>query len=146
MSLKRALEDNPNDADMLYQMGFLLSLMGEGKKAIEWNDRAKRVNPRYPEWYNFNAALSHFLIRDYDTALLLAKRGKAAYPKSLAPRRILIATLVEMDRIDEAEAAVREYLEIRPDFRLSTFRNTPFQRTEDQERYFGALRRAGIPD
>jgi class 3 adenylate cyclase/TolB-like protein len=139
VAFQRALDDNPNDADILYAIGFLRSLMGEGAEAIEWNNKAKRVNPHYPGWYNFNAALSHFLIKDYDQALLLAKTGIAAYPKSLAPRRILIATLVEMGRMEEARS-------IRPDFRLSTFRNTPFQHARDQDRYFNAMRQAGIPD
>ena len=76
----------------------------------------------------------------------MAKSGIAAYPKTLAPRRILIAILVEMGRLDEAKQEVTEYLEIRPNFRLSTFRNAPFKHQVDQDRYFGALRKAGIPD
>jgi class 3 adenylate cyclase/TolB-like protein/Tfp pilus assembly protein PilF len=145
-AFQRALSGNPNDADILYNMGFLRSLMGAAAEAIEWNDKAKRINPRYPGWYNFNASLSHFFVGDYGQALLLAKAGMAAYPKSLAPRRILIATLVEMGRLDEAEKAVADFLAIRPDFRLSTFRNTPFQNPADQQRYYGAMRAAGIPD
>jgi TolB-like protein/class 3 adenylate cyclase len=143
---QRALADNPNEANILYYMGFLQSLMGRGKEAIAWNEKAKRVNPRYPGWYNFNAALAHFLVQDYEKAILLAKSGIAAYPKALAPRRILITTLVEMGRLDEAKQEATEYLEIRPSFRLSTFRNTPFKHQADQDRYFGALRKAGIPD
>jgi adenylate cyclase len=145
-AFQRALSDNPNDADVLYNMGFLRSLMGEAADAIEWNNKAKRINPRYPGWYNYNAAMSHFFVRDYDQALLLAKTGMAASPRSLAPRRILIATLVEMGRIDEAEKEVVEFLAINPDFRLSTFRNTPFQNPADQDRYYDAMRSAGLPD
>jgi adenylate cyclase len=143
---QRALHDNPNDADIFYNMGFLRSLMGEPAEAIEWNNKAKQINPRYPGWYNFNAALSHYLVRDYDKALLLAKAGIAAYPKSLAPRRILIATLVEMGRLDEAKKEVADFLEIKPSFRLSTFHNTPFQNQTEQDRYFDAMRSAGIPN
>jgi adenylate cyclase len=143
---QRALKKNPNDADILYSMGFLRSLMGEGAEAIEWNNKAKRINPRYPGWYDFNAAMSHFLIKDYDRALVLAKSGMASYPRSLAPRRILIAILVELGRLDEARQQAKKYMEIRPTFRLSTFRNTPFQHQADQDRYYDALRKAGIPD
>ncbi len=145
-SFKRALEDNANDVNLLYNMGFLRSLMGEGADAIAWNNKAKRINPRYPGWYNFNAALSHFWIKDYEQAILLARTGMAAYPKSLAPRRILIATLVEMGRMSEAREEATAFLKINPKFRLSTFRNTPFQKSADQERYFGAMRKGGIPD
>ena len=143
---QRALADNPNQANLLYYMGFLRSLMGRGEEAIAWNEKAKRLNPRYPGWYNFNAALAYFWVQDYEKAIILAKSGIAAYPKTLAPRRILIAILVEMGRLDEAKQEVTEYLEIRPNFHLSTFRNTPFKHQVDQDRYFGALRKAGIPD
>ncbi len=143
---QRALADNPNEPNILYYMGFLHSLMGRGKEAIAWNEKAKRLNPRYPGWYNFNAALGYFWVQEYEKAIVLAKAGIAAYPKTLAPRRILIATLVEMGRMDEAKKEVIDYLEIRPDFRLSTFRNTPFKYEADQERYFGALRKAGLPE
>jgi len=142
----RALSDNPNDADVLYNVGFLRSLMGEPAEAIEWNNKAKRINPRYPGWYNFNPALSHFFLEDYELALILAKTGIAAYPQALPPRRILIATLVELGRLGEAKSEVEEYMAINPEFRLSTFRNTPFQHRADQDRYFAAMRMAGIPD
>ena len=145
-AFRRALKENPNDADVLYHMGFLRSLMGEPGEAIEWNDKAKRINPRYPGWYNFNAALSRFFVGDYSEAESLARTGIAEYPTSLAPRRILIVTLVELDRLDDATREVEDYLEISPEFRLANFRNTPFQHTTDHERYFDALRSAGIPD
>ena len=145
-NFERALGGNPNDADILYYMGFLQSLMGRAEEAIAWNEKAKRLNPRYPGWYNYNAAMSHFWVQDYEKAIVLAKSGIAANPKVLAPRRILIATLVEMDRLEEAKQEVTKYLEIRPNFRLSTFRNTPFKHQADQDRYFDALRKAGIPD
>jgi hypothetical protein len=51
-----------------------------------------------------------------------------------------------MGRIDEAEKEVVEFLAINPDFRLSTFRNTPFQNPADQDRYYDAMRSAGLPD
>ena len=146
VEMERALSDNPNDTYVLYYMGFLKFLMGEAKEAIEWNNKAKRINPRYPTWFNFNAALAHVWVEDYEEAVVLAKTGIATYPKSLAPRRILIVALVEMGRLDEAKKQVTELLSIRPNFRLSTFRNTPFKHQADQDRYYNAMRIAGIPD
>ena len=145
-AFKRALRSNPNDPEVLYGMGFLRSLMGEAAEAIEWNEKAKRVNPRYPGWYNFNAALSNFFLKNYDQALLLAKTGIATYPKSLPPRRILVATLAEMGKLEEAQSEAAKLLAIRPDFRISTHRNTPFQHQDDQDRYFDAMRAGGLPD
>jgi len=143
---KRALADNPNDTFILYSMGFLKFLMGEAEEAIKWHIKAKRINPRYPGWYNYNHSLAYVWVKDYEKALVLARTGIAASPKSLPPRRILIVALVEMGRLEEAKQQVSELLAIRPGFRLSTFHNTPFKHQADQDRYFNAMRKAGIPD
>ena len=146
VELERALADNPNDTYVLYYMGFLKFLMGQAEEAIKWHNKAKRMNPRYPGWYNYNHALAYVWVKDYEKALVLARTGIAANPKSLPPRRILIVTLVEMGRLEEAKQQATEFLAIRPDFRLSTFHNTPFKHQADQNRYFNAMRKAGIPD
>jgi tetratricopeptide (TPR) repeat protein len=146
VELERALADNPNDTYVLYYMGFLKFLMGQAEEAIKWHNKAKRINPRYPGWYNYNHALAYVWVKDYEKALVLAGTGIAANPKSLPPRRILIVTLVEMGRLEEAKQQATEFLAIRPDFRFSTFHNTPFKHQADQDRYFNAMRKAGIPD
>ncbi|MCP4983983.1 MAG: hypothetical protein GY935_26205 [Gammaproteobacteria bacterium] len=146
VELERALADNPNDTLVLYYMGFLKFLMGQAEEAIKWHNKAKRINPRYPGWYNYNHALAYVWINEYEKALVLARTGIATNPKSLPPRRIFIVALVEMGRLEEAKQQVTEFLAIRPDFRLSTFRNTPFKHQADQDRYFNAMRKAGIPD
>jgi adenylate cyclase len=143
---ERALADNPNDTYVLYNMGFLKFLMGQAEEAIKWHEKAKRINPRYPGWFNYNHALAYVWVHDYEKALVLAKTGIATNPKSLPPRRILIVALVEMGRLEEAKQQATELLEIRPEFRLSTFHNTPFKHQADQDRYFNAMREAGIPD
>ena len=51
-----------------------------------------------------------------------------------------------MNRMEEAEKVAQKILEIEPGFTLSSVRNTPFQHAADRERYFGALRQAGLPD
>ena len=144
--MKRALADNSNDTSILYNMGFLKFLMGQAEEAIKWHNKAKRINPRYPGWYNYNHALAYIWVKDYEKALVLARTGIATNPKSLPPRRILIVALVEMGQLDEAKQQVAELLAIRPSFRLSTFHNTPFKYQADQDRYFNAMRKAGIPD
>ena len=144
--MSRAIRDNPNDAYMLYHMGFLRSLMGDGAEGLEWNNRAKRINPRYPGWYDFNAAMCHRMTGDFETAIRIARAGIASYPKAPPPRRILIAALVENGQVDEARVEAEAFLKLYPNFRLSTYRNTPFQHQEDQARYHDAMRSAGLPD
>ena len=47
--LTRALELNPNDADVMTDYAFHLSYAGQAEKAIEWAQKAMRLNPSYPQ-------------------------------------------------------------------------------------------------
>ena len=49
--LSKALELNPNDADVLTDFAWTLSYAGRATEAIEWALKAMRLNPHEPEWY-----------------------------------------------------------------------------------------------
>ena len=49
--LQRALELNPNDADVMTDYAWTLNYAGRTEEAIEWALKAMRLNPHYPEWY-----------------------------------------------------------------------------------------------
>ena len=57
---RRALELNPNDADGMRQMGYLLAQRGRPEEALGWMEAAMRLNPFHPTWYNF-ASPSRFI-------------------------------------------------------------------------------------
>ena len=86
------------------------------------------------------------MARDYDKAVIGAKKTLAIYPKAISALRILTATYVEMGRMEEAEKVAQKILEVDPGFTLSGARNTPFLHAADRERYYGALRQADLPD
>ncbi len=48
---ERAIELNPNDADILAEMANSVSCSGEPRRAIDLLGRAMRLNPYYPDWY-----------------------------------------------------------------------------------------------
>ena len=50
--LNRALQLNPNDADAMQHMGFVLTLMGKPEDALAWMERSRHLNPFHPTWYN----------------------------------------------------------------------------------------------
>jgi Tfp pilus assembly protein PilF len=50
---EKALTLNPNDPDTLVRYGGNLTYVGRGQEGVEMMDRALRLNPRYPAFYNY---------------------------------------------------------------------------------------------
>ncbi len=143
---ERANSLNPNHANRMAWMSLLKSFMGQSEEAVDWIENAKRLNPFHPAWYDWNSSFAYFMARDYEKAVVAAKQTLAIYKKSISARRILAATYVEMGRLEDAKKVAAQILEIKPTFTLSKVRNTPFQHEADLERYYGALRKSGLPE
>ncbi len=142
---EKAVSLNPNRADVIAMMSLVKAFMGRAREATVLIEKAKRLNPYHPVWYDWNGGFVYYMARDYDKALLGAKKTLAVYPTQLPARRILVATYVDMGRLEEARKVAQEILEIDPAFRLSSVLNTPFQNQADRDRYFEALQKAGLP-
>lgn len=143
---EKALALNPNQADVMSMMSLTLVFAGRLEEAVEWTQKAARLNPHHPIWYDWNGSFAYYMARDYEKALLGAKKTLVAYPKSLSVHRILAATYVEMGNMEKAREVAQRMLEIDPGFTLSGVRNVPLRRKADRERYFGALAKAGLPE
>lgn len=78
--LNRAEALAPSDADLLVAVAWSLPAFGEAARAVTLADRALRLNPRYPDWYNQGLSLVYFFGERYDQSLkyrLLAKAPRA---------------------------------------------------------------------
>ena len=75
-SLHRSLELNPCDAEAVEQMGYILALRGHPIEALEWIDKAIKLNPLYPWWYDFDRALSRYLLGEYQAAADILDRSQ----------------------------------------------------------------------
>ena len=62
---RRAIELNPYDAESVDQMGYLLTLRGRPVEALAWLDRAVRLDPIHPPWYNYDRSLALYSVGDY---------------------------------------------------------------------------------
>jgi TolB-like protein/tetratricopeptide (TPR) repeat protein len=70
----RAIELNPNDADVLAHAAVLLSYLGDPALALTLASKAMRLNPHYPAWYVGSAALPLFMLGRYSESLNLMAR------------------------------------------------------------------------
>jgi adenylate cyclase len=143
---EKALAFNPNQSDLMAMTSTLMSYMGRAEDAVHWIEKAMRLDPFHPVWYDWIGGFAYFMARDYEKAVLAEKKTIAVHPKNISARRALIAAYVEMGRMEDAQQAAGEILKIDPEFRLSEVRSVVFQHKADHDRYFGALAKAGLPE
>jgi TolB-like protein/Tfp pilus assembly protein PilF len=79
-SLRRAIDLNPYDAESVDQMGYLLTLRGRPVEALAWLDRAMRLDPIHPPWYNYDRSLALYSMGDYSAAAAAIEPSPALSP------------------------------------------------------------------
>lgn len=120
---RTALELNPNDAEVLADMGshfIQLENSDEGKEMVE---RAMQLSPGHPPWYHLAITIYHYMRHHSDQAIYHARQY--AQEGSLSSYMLLAASLVQGSRLSEAKDSYQKLLERRPVFK------TDYQRILD---------------
>ncbi|MEM7226670.1 MAG: BTAD domain-containing putative transcriptional regulator [Pseudomonadota bacterium] len=151
--LERALEINPNDADVLANSAIALAILGELERAVALGEKALRLAPHHPEWYASFVAHAYFAARRYEDAIAIASTAPEAICDTPA---CLAACHAYMGRKQEA-ALYRDtvYRHYDNQLRRGWFpANTgciewllalnPYRRQEDEDHYVEGLRQAGF--
>lgn len=138
--VERAIELNPNDANALTRLGLCLAQAGRADEGLAAAHRAIRNNPFHPDYYWSDLAIVAFAAGQFEEALA-ATRRLAVHGRYWDHAR-LAACLVKLGRIEEARAAAREVLRLKPDFSLKKeyFDSAYAENVKD------AMRDAGLPD
>ncbi|CCV15042.1 adenylate/guanylate cyclase domain-containing protein [Mesorhizobium sp. STM 4661] len=141
---RRALELNPNDADRLMGLGYLLALRGKLEEALGWMQEAMRLNPFQPIWYGVRLGIALYSLKRYAEAAQALKRIPTPGYWS---RARLAACYGQLGRTAEAEAQKAAILLQKPDFTIAEFfrRDVLLERAEDRELLREGLIKAGLP-
>lgn len=145
--LERAHAMNPNDADVMADLGFYLSYSGQAERGYEVMRTAMRLNPYHPNWYVMQFVTVCFDARRYAEAVETLNRlngmetvvccisGAAAHAAlgNRAGARAVVARILQL----EPEATVT---------RWTSPRLAPYAREEDRAHLTTHLRNAGLPD
>ena len=145
----RSLQLNPNSAMALTIAGFAEILSGDAGKALELLQRAERLSPRdHKAWYTDTAtAWTHFVSGQFELAAARARKAWAQNPRFKPPLRILAASLVKLDRVDEATQVAQQILRLEPHLTVTRLRRRLGYMDESAlESFMEALRTAGFPE
>jgi TolB-like protein len=151
--LLRALELNPNDADVLAHASVAMALIGDHDLAVDAGRSALRLSPHHPEWYAAFVGIALFIARRHEEAIATM----APAPEALCNTPAFIAAAhAHLGRIEEC-AAHREtvYRHHRRQLARGMFPGDiscvdwllamdPFRLPSDLEHYADGLRKAGF--
>ena len=111
---ERAMSLNPLDGNTHGILGVMIVHTGEFERGASITRRAMELNPHHADWYHFGPLWEHFHNNEYERALESISRVNLPgfFWKPLA----VASVCGHMGRHAEAEAAVRDLLELDPDF------------------------------
>ena len=143
--MERALELNPNDAELIFNYSILLVYTGRSEESISWFKKAMRLNPYHPSsWLSFLAGGYYFTQRYSEAVDSTVRKGTL----NIVDHRTLAASYAQLGRLDKARLHVKEVLKIDPQFTLSKYRaylQRFYKNESDIEHYIDGLRKAGLP-
>jgi adenylate cyclase len=146
--LDRAIEVGPSSAMAWSMSSCTRGYIGDGATAVQHAERSVRLSPLDARlfWQEGVLAQAHYVNGDYEEALEWARGSFARNEAWRANLRTLIATLVALDQVAEAEQAAGLLMTREPRFRLGSYAvRCPFP-PGLVEPWIARLRKAGLPD
>ncbi len=151
--LLRALELNPNDADVLAHVSAAMAWIGDHDLAVEAGRTALRLAPHHPEWYAAFVGIALFVARLHEEAIATMAPAPEALCNTPAFIAASYAHLGQIERCAGHRETVHRHH--RRQLARGMFpENTgcvdwllamdPFQRPDDVAHYASGLRKAGF--
>ncbi|HEX6011574.1 MAG TPA: adenylate/guanylate cyclase domain-containing protein [Geminicoccaceae bacterium] len=147
-TLGRAVALNPSSALALSFSALVHCFAGDYGTAIEHGRRALRLSPFDPLSFRPLIALTfaHLFTGRTEAAAGYAARAVQADPDFEVCHALLVASLVELGRLEEAREAAKRLTAQFPTFRIAQLRRAGVRDAARFEAWLEALRRAGLPD
>jgi adenylate cyclase len=136
---------NPNDPSILAAYAAWLPNVGRGEEAVDMINRAFRLNPHYPDWYN-NILDPFYATGQYNEVVARARRKKGEL--LVWGQALLAMCYAQLGRQTDLAAAKTELFRRYPDFSMERALSD-FGAFTDQptlEHYLDGARKAGLDE
>ena len=140
-SYERALELNPNDADVIAEYGDALTYGGRPQEALTYFATAKLLNPVVPDWYLWCEGGALFQDRRYAEAVGVLQNMKDPAEAS----RLLAAAYAYLGDSERAKVWAERVRLKHPQFDVADWATTqPFADKQELAHFVTGLRLAGL--
>jgi TolB-like protein len=146
--LLKAIELNPSYADGHAYYAMLMAYEGRAAEGMTYIQQAMRFNPQYPFWYLTPLGNLQFVLGRYEEAAATFRRLLERNPNWHQGRRLLVATLGYLGRIEDAQWELSEMQATGIDYTIAWERQQRGQQRSpaEMERVIQGLRKAGVPE
>ena len=145
---QRALALDPNDANSYLAIAYAVIYAGRPQEALNFIEKAMRLNPHYPDYYLYILGLAHFHLDQYEEAVTLFEKAVKLNPVNYVPLIPLSAAQAQLGREQEAAATLDKLQKALPAIvtialvkRGSLY---SYKNTADRDRLLAGLRKAGM--
>src|SRR5262245_470221 len=145
--LDQALEMNGNSALTLRFLSQLCAFSEQYDRAIELALKALRLSPVDPMNYHpyFALAVANYFTGRFGEAAGFSASAIQANPGFSLPYAFLIASHVNLGRLDTARAATQRLMQVAPTFTIENFKRLGYIRQSLLDQVADTLRTAGLP-
>jgi len=147
-AVRRALAIQPGGYEANLFMGLYLQFAGQPGKAIEYLERAQRLNPVDTVRKLVFLGLAYFMNGDYEKSEAVFRKRMDKFPVNNELNHVFYAAnLVMLGRTEDAARQAEMILKLNPDFNLSGWRwIRTYKSPADRRHLYDAAKRAGIPE
>jgi adenylate cyclase len=147
--LEKAVALDRNNAGAILHLGYTLNTSGQPERALPYFEKALQLSPRDQNivYYYSGLGFCHLLQGHADEAIDFFRKAYAANSRIHYIPMALAGALGLRGDIDEATAALAEFLKLRPEVRsLADLRRDNPERNLWTKTMYAGLRLAGLPD
>jgi TolB-like protein/Tfp pilus assembly protein PilF len=147
VAFETALRLNPSFSLAQGYYGLTLCYCGRWEEGASAAERALRLSPRDPlsATYYGIAGYAHFVGRNYNEAMRLARQGIRQRGDFVGAHRVFTAAAAMAGQGDTAKAALHELRRVQPNISLAWIASQiPTKHDAEREHYVEAFRRAGL--
>ncbi|MBM1634977.1 tetratricopeptide repeat protein [Sulfitobacter mediterraneus] len=143
---RKAVELDPNNADVHFALSYYLVTAGKSDEAVEEARLALRYNPIYArcDYYEM-LGKSLYLTKRYAEALIPLEEGLARFPDYDGLHQWLAPTYAQLGKQVEARKHAEIYMALKPGVTLSGLaKKLPYKNQADLDHLFDGMRKAGV--
>ncbi len=132
----------PNNADLLINIAWFLPQFGQPDRAVELTEKALKLNPNYPYWYNQELRLAYFFGRQFDKSVKYAKQVTTPFATDYA---YLAAASAMAGDMTGAKVAAAQVVRLDPNWSVEKYLNDGGGYPDDAAMLFiEGARKAGV--
>jgi TolB-like protein/class 3 adenylate cyclase/Tfp pilus assembly protein PilF len=154
IELEKAVALDRNNPQAILQSGITLLYLGQPEAALPSFEKFLQLNPQFQNLFFIYYWLgqSHLLLSRADEATVFLRKGLSANPQHIGIHLLLAAALGLRGDVDEARAALAEFLKLKPEWNsFARLPDVPYMHHPQfvalREKTINVgLRRAGLPD